>query len=109
MTIHTTLPKFLVSLSRSQWASIDTSSVLLLAVPSPLDRVLYAGQVHIYFLGNSDMLFGKSLPISFVAAHHPDHRGVISALGTNDQGVTHARESSTPLTPVQILCKYHIT
>ena len=39
---------------------------------------------------------------SFVAAHHPGHRGVIpargviSALGVNDRGVTHAGESLTP-------------
>ena len=48
------------------------------------------------------MLFGKSLPISFVAAHHPGHRGshscqggVISALGVNDRGVTHASDTGT--------------
>ena len=52
------------------------------------------------------MLFGKSLPIRFVAVYHPSHtgviptRGVIFSLGVNDQGVTHARESFTPLTPV---------
>ena len=39
------------------------------------------------------MLFGKSLPISFVVAHHPDHRGVISALGVNDRGVIHASDT----------------
>ena len=49
-------------------------------------------QVHIYFLfRNSDIvLFGKSLLISFVAAYHHGHRGVIFALGVNDRGVIHA-------------------
>ena len=52
--------------------------------------------------------FGKSLPISFVAVHHHGHvgshshqGGVISALGVNDRGITHAEESLTPLTPVK--------
>ena len=42
------------------------------------------------------MLFGKSLPIRFVAVHHPGHRGVIparGALGVNDQGVIHASDT----------------
>ena len=39
-------------------------------------------QVGLHICWNSDIvLFGKSLPISFVAAHHPDHRGVIPARG----------------------------
>ena len=85
MTIHTTLHKLPVSLSQSQWSSIvDTRSGPSLLVPSPLDGVLYAeaGRPACIFVGNSDIvLFGKSLPISFVAAHHPGHRGVIPARG----------------------------
>ena len=47
-----------------------------------------------YFLfGNSNIvLFGRSLAISCVVAHHPGHQWVIfGTLGVNDRGVTHAR------------------
>ena len=104
MTIHTTLHKLPVSLSQSQWSSIaDTRSGPSLLVPSPLDGVLYAeAGWPAYLLEIQTSCFGKSLPISFVAAHHPGHRGVISALGVNDRGVTHAGESFTPLTPASL-------
>ena len=62
------------------------------------------------FVGNSDIvLFGKSLPISFVAAHHPGHRGVIPARGESfppqasmtgehsRRGVIHASDTVSPL------------
>ena len=66
----------------SQWVSIDTQctvGVLSLVVHSPLDGVLY---MFIFLFGNSNIvLFGKSLPISFVPAYHPGHRGVIPARG----------------------------
>ena len=49
----------------------------------------------------SMVLFGKSLPISFVATHHhgrkgvvPTRGGVTSALGVNDRGVIHASDTS---------------
>ena len=42
------------------------------------------GRLACIFVGNSDIvLFGKLLPISFVAAHHPDHRGVVPARGSH--------------------------
>ena len=52
-------------------------------------------------------MFSEKVTVhDFAAAHHPGHRGVIpamqgeviSALGVNDGGVTHAGESFMPLT-----------
>ena len=115
MTIHTTLHKLPVSLSQSQWSSIvDTRSGPSLLVPSPLDGVLYAEagwpaylleiQTSCYSENRCQSVLwqriirviGESFP---PGGSHFRQGGVISALGVNDRGVTHAGESFTPLTP----------
>ena len=125
MTIHTTLHKLPVSLSQSQWSSIvDTRSVPSLLVPSPLDGVLYAEagwpaylleiQTSCYSENRyQSVLWQRIIPIkgeSFPpGGSHSRQGGVISALGVNDRGVTHAGESFTPLTPVTSLLENKAT
>ena len=108
MTIHTTFHKLPVYLSQSQCSSIvDTRSVPSLLVPSPLDGVLYAEagwpaylleiQTSCYSENRcQSVLWQRIIPV--IGESFPPG-GVISALGVNDRGVTHAGESFTPLTP----------
>ena len=70
----------------SQGANINTRSVLSRLYSLSFDGLLYAEPGVCKFRHRvitllSMVLFGKSLPISFVAAHHHGRRGVIPTRG----------------------------
>ena len=126
MTIHATLNK--LPGSQSQWSmSIDTHSVLTLAVPSPLDRVLYA-EVGTYIFSCLEIqtscylenhcrsvlwqriiqVRGESFPPGgVISASGVNDRGVISASGVNDREVIHASDTVQSVVCCQDLTLSH--
>ena len=86
---------------------INTHSVLLLVVcSSEFGRSVISGVQILFLFGNSDILFRKSLPVSFVAAHNYGRSAPSWSYGSHSrQGkVTSASMTGEFLTPESHLC-----